>query len=71
MPPFDIYFADLNQSTQEAYLEFAGLKSAREANLDVFPLTTLEAPEPELKDISLRVQHAPAKAKPRRSRDAR
>lgn len=53
MSPFDIYFADLNQSTQEAYLEFTGLKSAREANLDVFPLTTLEAPEPELAELRL------------------
>lgn len=71
MGSFEIYFCDLNKETQEAYLEFAGLRSAREANLDVFPLVMMEAPEPKL-NISPRLAGTTAKkAKARHDRDAR
>ena len=71
MDPFEIYFADLNTEAQEAYLDFAGLKNAHEANLDVFPLATVEMSEPEPIDPSASFKGAPVRAKPRHDRDVR
>lgn len=71
MDPFEIYFSDLNLEAQEAYLDFAGLKNAQEANLDVFPLATVEMPESEPINPSAPSKVAAVKAKPRNDRDVR
>lgn len=71
MDPFEIYFADLNKETQEAYLEFAGLNSAEEANLNVCPLVTIETPEPEPISPSAPSICASVKTNPRYDRDVR
>lgn len=38
---FEIYFGDLNEQTQKALLNAAGLQNPEEANWDVFPVATV------------------------------
>jgi len=38
----DIYFYDLNERAQEAVLQEAGIKSAEDANWDVYPLAVID-----------------------------
>jgi hypothetical protein len=42
---FDIMFDDLNPEAQKAFLEFYGLKNAKDGNFDVFPIATLYGDE--------------------------
>ena len=41
----EIYLSDLNSEAQQKVFEFLGIKSAAEANLDVFSLFALSRPE--------------------------
>ena len=41
---FEIYFDDLNDEAKKRLLEFLGLKSPREENLDVFPIAVIPKP---------------------------
>jgi len=45
MEQIEIYFEDLNEEAKKKLLDFFGIKSPKEANLDVFPLVTLPKPE--------------------------
>ena len=38
---FEIYFGDLNEETQKALLNAAGMQDPEEANWDVFPVATV------------------------------
>jgi hypothetical protein len=38
---FNIYFSDLKEDCQKRLLEFYGIKTPEEMNLDIFPITTL------------------------------
>ena len=38
----DIYFYDLNERAQEALLQEAGIKSAEDANWDVYPIAVID-----------------------------
>lgn len=40
----EIYFDDLNEEKQEDILETAGIETAEEMNLDVFPLVVTNLP---------------------------
>jgi hypothetical protein len=47
---FEIYLSDLKPKARNRVLEFLGLNSAEEGNLDVLPLTTI--PKPEIEDAN-------------------
>lgn len=53
MSEFEIYFRDLTPEAQKAFLRFVGIADAKDGNYDVFPITTIEAPEPELTEFKL------------------
>jgi len=36
---FEVYFKDLNPKAQKEFLKFSGLKSAKEGQYDIFPIT--------------------------------
>ena len=38
---FEIYFNDLHEEAQKAFLEFMGITDPKEGNYDVFPLATI------------------------------
>lgn len=40
----EIFLSDLTPEAQQRVIKFLGIKSAAEANLDVFPLFILEKP---------------------------
>ena len=42
---FEIYLSDLKPEAQKKVLEFFGVKTAEESNLDVFPLFVLTKTE--------------------------
>ena len=42
---FEIYFNDLNEETQKAFLEFMGMTDSKEGNYDIFPLATISKGE--------------------------
>jgi len=46
---FEIYFWDLTPKAQKEYLEFMEVKSAKELNEDIIPITSIPKPEPEEK----------------------
>jgi len=39
---FELYFRDLNEDAQQRLLEFYGLQSPEEGNLDITPIAILE-----------------------------
>jgi hypothetical protein len=43
----EIYLSNLKPEVQERVLRFLGLKSAKDGNLDVFPLAVVPKPEPK------------------------
>lgn len=53
MTELEIYFRDLTPEVQQAFLKFVGIADAKDGNYDVFPITTIEAPEPELTELKL------------------
>lgn len=50
---YDIYFRDLTPEAQKEFLKFAGIADAKDGNYDMFPITAIEAPEPELTELKL------------------
>ena len=44
---FDIHFDDLTADCQKKLLEFFGVKSEKDMNWDVIPITSLPKPEEE------------------------
>lgn len=42
---FEIYFSELDKETQEALLEYFGIRNAEEMNWDVFPIAIIERGE--------------------------
>lgn len=48
MAEFEIHFRDLTPEAQQAFLRFVGIADAKDGNYDMFPITAIEAPEPEL-----------------------
>ena len=39
---FEIYFSDLTEDAQQRLLDAFGITDAKEANWDVFPVTTID-----------------------------
>ena len=53
MSEFEIYFRDLTPEAQKEFLKFEGIDDAKDGNYDVFAITAIEAPEPELTELKL------------------
>lgn len=45
MKTFEIMFDDLNENAQREFLEFLGLESAKEGNLDLIPIAICDTEE--------------------------
>ena len=45
MTKFEIYFYNLNEDAQKAILNFYGISSLEEANLDILPLAVINTKE--------------------------
>ena len=43
----DIYLSDLTEGAQKTVLDFLGLKSAKQGNLDILPLASVAKPVEE------------------------